>query len=277
LCVFAEAFEKFGDSVKTAELYRRAIEHPDAEAPLYGVQKLANFLDRRAKKLNAEAAQTEDGEKKEKLRREAAGMIDEAIKWLKWMEPLGETAERWSLLGGAYRRKALFDERDDNLRMALECYWKAHDLALKKTGEIDTYPALNWLSLRFLTGESTETIEPDLAQSTKAAFEQSRVKNDFWSQIGLQDALLIEAMIRGTIEQEQDKISRAYVSILRDTTNEAHFDSVYGGVSDMRDLVKDGAMREILSRIAAAIKRTRDLEGDEGRSTPGTRQMAASG
>jgi hypothetical protein len=253
LCTFGDAFAHYGDFERAADLYRKAVTDSGAEAPISAVQKLANFLDRHAKTLNLNAAKLQTPAEKDELESKAQEQVTEAIKRLKWLRELGETVERWSLLGGAYRRMALFKATEENLRIARDCYKNGHDLALATKGEINPYPALNWISLRFLIGEKPADLEPELALIMKAAVDQAAGRTDFWSQIGYPDSLLVGSIICGTLNREKNKIIKAYGVLLRESKNQARIEAVYGGASDMRDLVMDTSRRDDLSQIAASI------------------------
>jgi CHAT domain len=256
-CTFGDAFAHYGDFKTAVDFYRKAITDSGAEAPIAAVQRLANLLDRHAKTLNQQAAEAQNQADKEDLESQAAKQISEAIGHLNWLRTLGETTDRWSMLGGAYRRMALFKTRNSNLGKACECYSKGHHLALEEKGQINPYPALNWLSLRFLLGEKAADLEADLQKTMKAAADQSRSQTDFWSQIGYPDSLLTGGMIRGTLSQEKAEITKVYEILLREQKNQVRVDSVYGGISDLRDLVPDSALRDDLSDIADSIKNIR--------------------
>jgi CHAT domain len=253
LCTFGDAFRRFGDFESAIGLYRTAVLHAGAQAPIQAVQKLANHLDRHAKQLMKDAAVAKDEAQREELRQKAEAQTKEAIARLEWLMQLSETPERWSLLGGAYRRIALFRDRGKNLEQSRDCYGNAHRLALKLTREIDPYPANNWMSVRFLFGEAPAALEADLEATMKASEEQARSRTDFWAQIGYPDSLLGGAMIRGALKQEKDNILKAYGAVLRDANNQSQIESVRGGVSDMRDLIQDDGASQVLTEIEQAI------------------------
>src|SRR5581483_1777990 len=130
---------------------------------------------------------------------QAQSQTDEAIKRIEWLLKLGETSDRYSNLGGLYRRLALFDNRTENLRRSLDAYDKAHRIALEATGEIYPYPALNWITLRFILGEPSADLEKDLSAIMKACADQKARFKTFWSKIGYPDSLLVGGVIRGNL------------------------------------------------------------------------------
>jgi hypothetical protein len=71
---------------------------------------------------------------------------------------LGETPERWSLLGSIWRRRAQCvppQVMAEALAAAKDAYATADKLHRERTGQVDFYPALNRVALEWLLTQHT--------------------------------------------------------------------------------------------------------------------------
>ncbi|MGH9945378.1 MAG: CHAT domain-containing protein, partial [Pyrinomonadaceae bacterium] len=151
LAAFGDTWAAAGDFEAAIECYREAIREEKSAAPLKAVEQFANlisrhlaaqterFYEKRDRTGDDDAAEPPDPVK-------SAEMIEEALERLAWASKLGETDERLSLFGGAYRRLAFAaDEgtkRDEYLKSAVQHYGRAHERNAARLA-VNFYPALN--------------------------------------------------------------------------------------------------------------------------------------
>jgi hypothetical protein len=89
---------------------------------------------------------------KELSNKETISIISEVLKDLESLNRFGETIERWSLIGSAYKRLILLSEGDHLVKMlsgAIGAYENASNLAHFE----DAYPLTNWLQLLQIRNE----------------------------------------------------------------------------------------------------------------------------
>ena len=140
------AYGRLGQFEQAREYLVTALdaEGDDSTTTLRAVEHLANFEARLAD-------QTTDGQAGR-----ARELHESAITRLERLLKVAETAERHSLLGSAYWRRAAAEPDAGEARTALaqagENYRRAHLLSLQRKG-LDPYPALNWLTVATLLGE----------------------------------------------------------------------------------------------------------------------------
>lgn len=200
-----------------------AVSRESTKAPIRAIEQLANAEDRYAAKLiKNPALAAAAAMKPAELRQRAVQRLQNLLK-------LGETSERYSLLGGFYKRHAQISESDTERRAsfpkASQHYKSAHELALKRTGSIDPYPAGNWLNFAALLQE--EPIDSALlGQIELAARERAKDAKDFWHRIGPADTLLATHLIQGTLAASIDTVKAAYQSVLQIAAGGGKLDSV---------------------------------------------------
>jgi NIMA (never in mitosis gene a)-related kinase len=108
-----------------------------------------------------DSSATSAGEEEEPAwRRAASALMYEGLAYIERMCSLGSTAERRSLLGSAYKRRAwtgLGDSRKEDLVQAAANYAAAHELELEEGKEHPSpYARLNQLTLEMLAGNGTD-------------------------------------------------------------------------------------------------------------------------
>jgi pimeloyl-ACP methyl ester carboxylesterase len=140
-------------------------------------------------------------------------------------------AERASLLGSAYKRKAaIFARRivaGDDVRAnaqgfnaAVQASIAAYQIASGKSTEerFDPYPALNWLALKTLEGDYEEGIADCLVCASKAN-ERFKQAPDVWNAVMTAEACLVECLCRGGLgtkdgEKIFERVHRQYADAL---------------------------------------------------------------
>jgi CHAT domain-containing protein len=163
-------------------------EGNDSTTTLRAVEQLANFEARLAD-------QNTDGQAGR-----ARELHESAITRLERLLTVAETAERHSLLGSAYWRRAAAEPDATKARTALaqagENYRRAHLLSLQRKG-LDPYPALNWLTVATLLGEQVPDADALIDRCEAYARERFLIDRTFFTAIGRADAGLVRALVTG--------------------------------------------------------------------------------
>ncbi len=136
---FAEAYGEIGCLDGAIEYYKQALRAENGQVSVRAVEQLANLQVRDAvRRLRAPEDESEKGAKKTRLTADAArDAIDQAIRSVQALIEFGaETAERWSLIGSAHKRKAQIfadgghpAELQDALANMAAAYHRAGELA----------------------------------------------------------------------------------------------------------------------------------------------------
>jgi CHAT domain-containing protein len=135
---------------------------------------------------------------------------------------MGETPERWSLLGGVARRRAHcvpLDQSDtltDALVSACDSYNKAVALYRERYSATDYYSALNAVVLGWVVSQRAperQRFDPDEARKLIAGSRQTAAavrQRDFWSRVTQADADLAEALVDGELPDRRNTIAESY-------------------------------------------------------------------
>ncbi len=172
----------------------------DNRTTLKAVEQLANFEARLAIR-DAEADHAYADERAEA--RERVGL---AIQRLWGLQAVAETAERYGLIGSAYKRLAYVCETRDDVRVALEqsgdSYRRAyvHNVAAHRD---DPYPIVNWMGIQALLGQVPDDAHDALAVAEAAARERFETARDpfdaVFDAVAVADIALVTALIDGTL------------------------------------------------------------------------------
>lgn len=208
LAALGDLRKDLGDWEKAIRVYREAFESWGARASLKTVETLANLETRWADRLRKAP---QEGQSPTDLIRGALARIEALIQ-------LGGTPERLSLAGSAYKRFALAttgEERESALRKAVGLYREAHETALRKTGSIDPYPALNWIACRIALGNIRQKreIRDRIEECRKEGERLASSSGQFFHRLHAPDAVLHRHLVDGTltdpgVEQEVIAIYR---------------------------------------------------------------------
>lgn len=232
LSAFGAAWAALGYFDKAIESYRAAAREEKAEAPLNTIEQLANLLVRYADKLREQQSAT--GQTGVTATDAAAhnpgSLIDEAVKQLQWLLNLGDSTERLSLMGGCYKRKAVAaqaaPERRKWLKEAKQYYGRAHRFYQEKLGVVNPYPTLNWLTYRFLLGESLDGERALIDECKEAARKADEKEPSFWNRVTEPDAELLLHLALGDLEEYQGAITTLYQKAFRIGATQKQLSSV---------------------------------------------------
>jgi CHAT domain-containing protein/pimeloyl-ACP methyl ester carboxylesterase len=225
-------------------------EGDDNTTTLRAVEQLANF----------EARLAEDrGDEADALREAAIARLEKLL-------AVASTAERQSLLGSVYKRRAVA-ERDaskatEALEKAAEGYRSAHARNLARK-DFDPYPTLNWLMIEAVLGKRVGDGDALADRCEAVASERFHRDRRFFDAIGIADAALVRALLSARLEADE-KTGKAEVARLaeayRDVIGRAgptpreldsvtrHFDDLAALIGKLRPA--GAATRSIVARLA---------------------------
>ena len=251
----------------------------DSTTTLRAVEQLANYEARRADRF------TEDQTERT---RELHGR---AISRLQKLIDIAETAERHSLLGSVYKRRATIAPDTQSVREALSeagaQYRRAHELSLQRQG-LDPYPALNWLTSAALLDQQVPDADALIERCKATASESFRKDRKFYTAIAIADAELVLALRSGRLGQDgkvgDDEVVRLH-AVYQDVITKAgptagERDSVDTQIEKVRDLLKK--LSPDLPTTVVTITRLNQLRARLGGETrggqsTGTEQPAGAG
>ena len=182
-------FEVAGRYLETA----LAGEGDASTTTMLAVEKLANFESRHADEIA-------DGQAER-----ARELYERAIERLEKLLAVAETAERYNLLGSAYKRRAAAETNARTAKRkavrASENYRRAHDLMLQRQG-LDPYPALNWLTLATLLKEQVPDADALIERCEATADERFSIDRSFFTAVARADVALVRALRSGRLGQD---------------------------------------------------------------------------
>ncbi len=282
LMEIGNAFGRLGEFEAASQYLAAALagEGDDSTTTLRAVAELANF-----EALLADHFTEAQVERTRELHKLAISRIEKLI-------AVAETAERYSLLGSVYKRRAAVAQDARSARTALSLaskkYHQAHELSLQRQG-LDPYPTLNWLALATLLDESVPDVDALIDRCEATA--RDRVRTDrqrkFWTAIAIADSALVRALRSGRLGQDGQvgddegmKLQTVYQDVIRDAVPSArelhsvgrHIDIIavlLGKLSPRRQTTKATMAR--LTELRAKL--VWDARGEQG---TGTKQPSGS-
>lgn len=174
------------------------VEDLDSAVTLHAVEQLANYEARLADIADIEPDR-------------ARQMRESAITRLKALIAVNETAERYCLLGSAYKRVAAAETDVVRARAALTDASHAYSLAHQRNARrqaFDTYPVLNWLTAAFILDEPVPDGDELLDRCEAIVAERFADDHSFFSAIGIAESRLLR-VLRGGRLGEQDPAAAA--------------------------------------------------------------------
>jgi tetratricopeptide (TPR) repeat protein len=243
LAAIGAAFGALGDFPSAIEAYTRALNDPNSKVQVRAAEQLANLQYRHGAKLSD---------------KERDDLVREADRHLEWLRSLGETPERLSLLGSAFKRAARWSTggvRAKNLRDARKYYAKAY-----KNQNADTYPAMNEIALRLLLphdDQEEKKILGLIAEVEEKAQKNLAESKNVWNRAAIPDAMVLRMIIKGELgdRKAQDRLIKEYERALHGATQQEKLsvgNQIYF-LRDMLDKKKFGSAIEALSRVITAL------------------------
>ena len=193
VCALAgKAFAEIGQFEAAIDYYTRALGAQPASAPISTVEQLANCRVRLAGQLIG--APTPD------LTR-AAALLDDAERDLELLLKIGKTAERYSLLGGVHKRRAMMPgQTNEERKKALKDMSRAYKHAVTQVGvngSGQTYPFANQLAAEVVLSWSKADrtgLSDSLATLEQLATADVGARTDTFSLSALADLKILTAL-----------------------------------------------------------------------------------
>ena len=211
--------DHFAEAVKA---YSSALQAQKAYATIHCAEQLANFKCRMA----IEKVGIDKGDKSKNLTKEAIDLTREAIDLLLSLnKDFGESIERLSLLGSAYKRRTEIDianrvSLQKNLLEMRDNYMHAYKKNLELNGKVYPYPLINGLTARWLL-HKTSVNNNDLndfdalLESARQAKMVPEINQEyFWDAIAATDCDLLAALKEEQLTAEKaSSIADTYETI----------------------------------------------------------------
>lgn len=250
-------------------LFKQAIEHLDTAIqgdkspyPMQIVEQRANFKSRLAVELKLSGPSAGDKTKPEEL-------IKQAIEDLGLLLKINKSAERLSLVGSAYKRRARIvagKERNVALKKMAEHYRQAHEMKYdEKKNKPDTYSLLNWLAAEIVRswygekpGITTADIREWCEKARACAEEKERQEPNFWNSVVMPECDLVLALADASLDKKKLAIVNAYRNAKARGASPREFRSVIDHLEFITDMAADAgkdaqkqatALREILGQL----------------------------
>ncbi len=248
---FGRAYAEIGEYESAVHHYRRATELEDGLMTLKDIEQLGNMEVRFGRKAGD------------------ADAIRAGLERLLQVLDLGPTSERWSLLGGSYKRLAIVTrgkERLEALEKMGDAYKAAYEMALDKTGEVDTYPLLNYVTARVLLRRKDDglgDLPALLRKAEEAAPERLARRPTFWNAVIGADAALVRYLAAGKLSQKakRQEVVDGFLAGKTRAASPREFDSVVANVKFMIAMRSDPALtRGRSERAKRARADVEDLE-----------------
>jgi hypothetical protein len=241
-----------------------------ATAPIFALEQLANCKVRWAGRLL-------DADRPDA--RKASALLDDAERILRHLLDLGPTSERWALLGGLMKRRAIAARDAKARRAALEkmsaAYRSAYDLS-RADGPGDAFPLDNQIAADIVLSWETNgaskrnggraVVAAALKELGAIADGLSSSKTDFFSLVVVADRMLLESLMEGRLDDAtRDAILQKFSRALSRGVTARQRDSVRTQFLFFRRLMQSGFKKEGRDKIL------RQLEFLEGKLLPRVR------
>jgi tetratricopeptide (TPR) repeat protein len=256
----ALAFAELGDFERAVDHYERVLKAERASAPILALEQLANCKVRWAGRL-LEAEPADD--------KKVSELLEHAEKILRHLIDLGPTSERWALLGGLMKRRAIGAARDAKLRRKAleemrEAYKNAYDLS-RANGAGDAFPLGNQiaadlvLSWRGNASGKQDDARAGVAASLKElrtiADGLSSSNTDFFSLVVVADQMLLQALMEGRLDDKtRDGILQKFQRALSRGITARQRDSVRTQLLFFRRLMQAGLPKEDRDKIVPQLE-----------------------
>jgi CHAT domain-containing protein len=261
--LFGEALVEAGDVAAGMHWYETAVAASNARASIKAAEQLANVRGRLAWEIVDKAARDLDARKKgEKAAGKSAKaraaarrarleadrslaravaradrLIEQSLDLLQRLIALEQTMERASLIGSAYKRRALVDGaagRQARVQQALRQMRAAYADAQKvgeRSGTTDVfYPIANRLAadVALHAGARRHTLDRAMAAGLRKSLQaRSASDPDFWSVVGETELDQYEALAARKLAPARAQLARAYEDLHKRVTATRMWASVY--------------------------------------------------
>jgi hypothetical protein len=258
---------------------------------LRDIEQLANLLGRGAvasQRSSTRLKETSRDQARKKRLAAAQANVDEAVRLLKWLmdspgwlrtkrktastdEAPGRTAERLSLLGSAYKRKAWISAKPgDALAQMRQAYEKAWRLAEKETAA-SLYPRLNQLFAELILNwdrkrqhvRTKRELRKNLEDLKASLAQQSQEKDSFWDEVMLYDGQLALALLTGSLNGKTMSALADRYQDARRRASRREFASVLDQIEFLADMAFKMGKKDFAKSLDQLGKILQPVERDE--------------
>jgi CHAT domain-containing protein/pimeloyl-ACP methyl ester carboxylesterase len=189
---------------EAVEHYRRAVTSEDADHPstLRTVEQWINLEARFGKKAGN------------------SSKIEEAITRGEHLLALGETSERLSIMGSAYKRLAELHTDPNDVRAALKKAAQFYRQAATKQEQeplAEPYPIVNWLTIEALLGNVKVPYDSWLSKAGILAQQRFRNKRKAWDLFAVADITVLRAYQKGALAEERATLVESYRKVFAES------------------------------------------------------------
>lgn len=278
-------FDRFDEAIA---FYAKAMAAGRANLPVGAVEQYANLLTRaavarwRQEGADGEASPAEAASAREVLRdparslwatENALAQIDEGTRILEGLLMIAKTPERLSIMGAAFKRRAIVAssayERNAALRAMSQHYREAHELTASAHGKIDPYPLLNWLSAEACLhpegiGDSMPAATENVLNSVDRQLAQD-ARTDFWGLVTRADLQLVRGLLAGKIDaDDRQRLLDVYRAICVRAGSPRQLRSVIEHlefIAEMYSSAKSPQARQLSAQLVLGARELRQLSG----------------
>jgi hypothetical protein len=242
-----------GDWKLAIEAYRKAITSRSATVTIRDLETLANLEVRFAGRLKRSGGDKSLGDHRD--------LLAQAKDRLDWLLKLGETTERLSLVGSAYKRIAMIvkgDERTQALETASERYRQAYEKSEENHGRVDPYPALNWVACQIALGSGDKDELVTLIETCeREGARLAEADPQFFYRLHGSDAMLHQHLIEGNLQEPgvEEVVIASYRQVLQKGASFKEVSSVAEHLEFLREMIRGRSqdMAEALLRIRHSL------------------------
>jgi hypothetical protein len=262
--LFGQAFVEAEDVEAGMRWYERAVSAPDGKASIKAAEQLANVKGRLAWELVDEAmrhlehmkerekssgrkpktrtaarrARTQAERSLRQAVKRADRLVQDSLALLAKLMALEPTMERASLVGSAYKRRALVDGaagRRDRVQLDLkrmkDNYERAHELGNKAAGSDIFYPVSNRLAAEVALNAGSRqwhSLDSEIRAIVQQSLDAKSASDpDFWSVVGRTELDQFEALAKRKLAAARDQLEKAYEDLHKRVTATRMWGSVY--------------------------------------------------
>ena len=273
---FGVAWDAAKDSDKAIVWYERALKAEDGGASLKSYEQLANLRVRQAwRQLDGAGRQLDEAggaipgqeitanasvQFQLKLQ-QARDEIQRGLEALQQLVAIGETMERLSLCGSAQKRLAMLERKagdraaeDKALQAMSDWYGRAEIIGSAGESADVFYPALNKMAAECVL-HAGDTAWPGFNAShlvsLRQTLERKRLNDpDFWSEIGVAELYLYEALAKRNLTMRLPAIRDEYAGLHQ----RANDPRQWGSVCDQLDFVLPSYVERIAQTDPAEVE-----------------------
>ena len=252
-------YGNFGQFSEAIQYYQDAINNEgDEEKPtLRAVEQFINFRVRAAKK---------EADKKQGLK-----LLDKAREYGKHLLGIGETSERLSIMGSAYKRSAELEEGKNkkqitNYLKEASSYYHQAERRQQALSTPNPYPMMNALMIDVILGKLKKgdaDVQSKLIKGQLMAQSRFKLYRSVWDAIMVADFALIQAYWSGSFEQADRQkdvkllITQYHQAFTEGNANAKERDSACKQLSFLIDMLEKLKSESSSKRTIQALKEIR--------------------